>query len=86
MAEKTEEQIAKDKAAVLAMKNAQSNMGAALNRIEDLERALRGASSAIGQLKGYISPSVYTYPSNGNSQTCHAAADSAIAHIAKALG
>lgn len=84
MTDQTEEQIAKNKAAVDAMRNAQKNMGSALNRIEDLERALKSASATISALKGYISPNVYQYGSN--SEKCTDVADRAIAAIAKALG
>lgn len=86
MTDKTEEQIAKEKAAVLAMKNAQSNMGAALTRIERLEQALRNANSSISTLKGYISPGVYTYHDGQQNKTCQSVADDAMAAIAKALG
>lgn len=87
MIDKTEEQIAKDKAAVLAMKNAQANMSAALERIATLERALSNASSTIGTLRGYISPSVYVYYTGSNANTkCQSVADDAMALIAKVLG
>jgi hypothetical protein len=83
--EKTEEQIARDRAAVEAMRNAKSNMGAALDRIDTLERALRLASGNISSLKSYIAPGAYTYPVQGNSRKCTDIADDAMAAIAKVL-
>lgn len=84
--EKTEEQIAKERAAVDAMRNAKASMTGALERIATLELALDSARRSIGLLKGYISPMVYQY-SNGNSTPvlCTVAADNAIAAISKVL-
>lgn len=45
--EKTEEQIAKEKAAVEAMRDAKSNMDAALTRITDLERMADAEASTL---------------------------------------
>lgn len=83
--EKTEEQIAKERAAVLAMKNAQANMGSALDRIATLEGALRSASSTISTLKAFIAPGTYAYPVSGNSRKCTDYADDGMAAIAKVL-
>lgn len=83
MTEQTEEQIAKTKAAIDAMRNAQKNMGTALSRIDELESALKTASNTISRLKGFISPNVYQY---GGSETCVKEADKAISAIAKVLG
>lgn len=84
---KSEEQIAKEREAVAAMKNAQANMGKALDRIATLEGALRGAIDALGRARGYISPAVYTYPNNASrDETCHAAIDRWIADARAKLG
>lgn len=85
MSEKTEEQIAKEVAAVASMKGAKSQMQAVLERVETLERALRSAQSSIGTLKGYIAPGAYTYPVSGTSRKCTDVADAASAEIAKVL-
>ncbi len=84
--EKTEEQIARERAAVDAMKNAKASMTGALERIATLESALDDARRSISSLKGYIAPTVYQY-SNGSSAPvlCTVAADNAIAAIAKVL-
>ena len=84
--DKSDEEIARERAAVEAMKNAKSNMTAALDRIKTLETALWNASGTISTLKGYIAPNVYTYPVQGNSRRCTDHADAAIAEIAKVLG
>lgn len=81
MTEKTEEQLLREKLAVDAMRNAKSSMVGALERIATLEHALRGASSAIRVLKGYIAPDVYIY-GNANKK-CVTVADEALAEIAK---
>lgn len=84
--EKSDEQIAKEREAVAAMTNAKANMTNALDRIATLERALNSAKSNISTLKGFIAPTTYTYPSQGNPRTCVSVADDAIAAIAKVLG
>ena len=86
MTDKTEEQVAKDRAAIEAMRNAKANMDTALSRIDSLERALDGARSNISRLKTYISPGVYTYPTGSANITCHVAADEMMAAITKVLG
>ena len=86
MTDKTEEQIAKDKAAVEAMRNAKSNMDAALTRIATLENALGRAISDLKRAKHDISPSVYCYPNGGSTaQTIHARIDAEIAAHVKVL-
>lgn len=54
MTDITEEKVARDKAAVDAMRNAKANMDYALTRISTLERALKDARDAIAHAKGYI--------------------------------
>lgn len=83
--EKTEDLIARERAAVEAMKNAKSNMATVLARVETLERALDCAKGTMSTLKGYIAPGAYTYPVGGNSRKCADIADDAIAAIAKVL-
>lgn len=84
--EKTEEAVARDKAAIEAMKNAKSNMGIALDRIAYLERKLASAISALKQAKEDISPKVYCYKSdNERQQTVHARIDRQIADANEAL-
>lgn len=84
--EKNEEQIAAQKAAIEAMKNAKSNMGVALDRISQLERALADAISALRQAKEDISPKVYAYkPDNQSQRTVHERIDTQIASVSKVL-
>lgn len=83
--EKTEEQIAKERAAVEAMRSAKANMTAALDRISTLEFALKGAVSALSRCKSYVGASCYAYPT-GAAQTCHADIDKAIADAQAKLG
>lgn len=85
MTEKTEDQIARERASVEAMKNAKSNMAAVLERVDTLERALRNASGTIGTLKGFIAPNAYQYPVSGNARKCTDIADDAMAAINKVL-
>ncbi|WP_283419201.1 hypothetical protein [Sphingopyxis sp. Geo48] len=85
MSDKTEDQIARERDSVKAMKNAQSNMAAVLSRVETLERALSMASSTISTLKGYIAPGAYTYPHGPTAKRCTEVADEGIAAIAKVL-
>lgn len=86
MAEATEEKIARDKAAVDAMRNAKSNMDAALARITTLEQALAYARDNLVRTKQYIGAPNYTYPASGNAVTVHASIDAMVAHATKALG
>jgi hypothetical protein len=83
MTDKTEEQIAKDKAAVDAMRNAKSNMDAALARISTLEEALSGAIGGLLEAKRYISPSAYVY---GGAKTAHHHIEGYVCDATKALG
>jgi hypothetical protein len=85
MTDKTEDQIARERASVEAMKNAKANMATVLDRVETLERALRNASGTIGTLKGFIAPCSYQYPVNGKAVKCTELADDAVAAIAKVL-
>ena len=86
MTNKTEEQVAKDKAAVEAMRNAKANMDTALGRIAGLENALSRAIEDLKRAKRDISPGVYCYPDGGrNQQTVHARIDAEIASHAKVL-
>lgn len=85
MTDATEEKIARDKAAVDAMRNAKSNMDAALARISALESALQNARDHLLQSKGYIAAGVYTYPGQSQS-TVHDRIDGYIAAANKALG
>ena len=84
MTEKTEEQIAKEKAAVEAMRNARANMDAALSRIVTLESALSAARDDLTRTKQYIGAGAYTYGDN-NRQTVHAYIDTMIVRASKAL-
>lgn len=84
MTDKTEEKIAQERAAVEAMRNAKSNMTAALDRIATLERALDRAKISLSLCKGYVGPNVYIWTDN-NRQTCHSEIEAAVADIAKVL-
>lgn len=83
--DKTDDQIARERASVEAMKNAKANMATVLARVETLERALDCAKGTMSTLKGFIAPSAYTYPVSGNSRKCTDLADDGIAAIAKVL-
>jgi hypothetical protein len=86
MSDKTEEQIAKERDAVEAMRNAKANMTAALDRISTLEFALRAAVAALSRCKGYVGASSYTYPASGDRVTCHVEIDRALAEAQAKLG
>lgn len=86
MTEKTEEQIAKEKAAVEAMRNAKSNMDTALTRISDLERSLTYAADCLSKARAFISANVYLYPTNGQSLSVHSHIDAQLQQIRKTLG
>lgn len=81
--EKSEEVIAREKAAVDAMKNAKANMDSALKRIETLEYALSQARSRIGTFKDYVPSRAHVYDGR---KTLHTEMDEAIAAVTKALG
>lgn len=83
--DKTDDQIARERASVDAMRNAKANMATVLDRVATLEQALKSASSTIGALKGYIAPGAYTYPHNNSARKCTEIADDGIAAIAKVL-
>ena len=85
MTDATEEKIARDKAAVDAMRNAKSNMDAALARINTLECALERARANLTRTKDYIGRGAYIYPGNV-SRPVHDAIDEMAADAAKALG
>lgn len=85
MTDKTEEQIAKEKASVDAMKNAKSNMDAAISRISSLELALGRAVNDLIRAKNNISPNVYCYPSGGTPMLVHQRIDAEIAALRKVL-
>jgi len=86
MSDRTEEQIARDKAAVDAMRNAKSNMDAALARIATLESALTSARGDLGRAKAFIGQGAYAYPDGSNRVSVHDYIDSMIARATKALG
>jgi multidrug resistance efflux pump len=83
MDEKSEEQIAKERAAVESMRNAKANMDAALSRISSLEGTLRSARSNIESFKRYVPSGVYPFKSE---KSVHNFMDEAIAAITKAIG
>lgn len=86
MSEKSEEQIANERAAVDAMRNAKANMTAALDRISTLEKALTSAQYSLSNIKQYIANGAYTYPSDSSrAKKCHDVVDDAVAAIAKVL-
>lgn len=84
MADKSDEKIAQERASVAAMRNAQSNMTAVLDRVATLERALTRAQNSLSRCKGYVGPNVYIWTDN-NRQTCHAEIEAAVSDIAKVL-
>lgn len=87
MTDKSEEQIAKEKASVEAMKNAKANMDAALSRIATLEQAVEHALTGIKAAKQYIPNNVYVYAgSNQQQQSVHARIDYWADLARKALG
>jgi len=81
--DKTEEQIAKERAAVEAMKNAKANMDGALQRIATLERALGTAREGLIKAKSYIPADAYGYRSE---KTRRDEIDEIIATVGKAFG
>jgi hypothetical protein len=82
----SEEKIARDKAAIDAMKNAKVNMGAALDRVAVLERTLSSAISSLRQAEENISPKVYCYQTDGQkNRTVHESIEAQIAEYSKVL-
>lgn len=71
MTDKSELQIAKEREAVDAMRNAKANMGAVLDRVGTLELALKAALDGLKRAKAYIAPTVYAYPVAGKVETVH---------------
>lgn len=86
MAEKTEEQLVKERDAVEAMRNAKANMSSALDRIQTLESALKLTIDNLGRARNYISSSVYTYPVSGKNELVHTQIDLWIAAARAKLG
>lgn len=86
MTDVSEEKIARDKAAVDAMRNAKSNMDAALTRISTLEAALGRARDDLTRTKSFIGTHVYTYGASGNQRTVHDYIDDMVSSATKALG
>lgn len=83
MTEKTEEDIEKDRAAIAAMKNAKSNMEAAIARVSDLERALSRARDSILRFKSFVPEAAYSY---GGKTKLWDEIDAAVADIEKVRG
>lgn len=68
MSDKTEEQIAAEKAAADAMRGAKANMEKVLSRCSSLEAALRAAAVNLRSAKKYIGEGCYTYPHSSKPQ------------------
>ncbi|MBZ9600701.1 hypothetical protein [Phyllobacterium chamaecytisi] len=70
-AEKTDDQIAKEKAAVAAMKSAAANMQSAISRINTLEQSLKSVDWHLQQLRGTLGEGLYAhiYPIKGNEKS-----------------
>ena len=62
MTDKTDEQVAKEKAAVDAMRNARGNMATVLDRVGSLEAALRDAAGQLDEAAKHM-PNAYRYES-----------------------
>lgn len=84
MAEKTEAQIEAEKNSVAAMKNAQSNMRSALERIATLEAILKSSDGVLYLLKRHTG-SESRIMVGSNSQTVHMWIDEMRNGIAKVL-
>lgn len=54
-----------EKAAVAAMKNAQSNMDRVLKRVSSLESELRMAQATLKNVSGYVGEHSHTWPTSG---------------------
>lgn len=80
---KTEEQIAKEKEAVVAMRNARDNMKAVLERVATLEVALAHAIEQLQRTKDWVPKSAYSYNSNN---TIHQTIDGYVIAAQTALG
>jgi hypothetical protein len=80
--EKTEEQIAKDRAAVEAMRNAKANMETTLRRIALLESTLGSLIERHKATKKYIGADCYVYE---GKKTVHSHIDEAVTAAQAAL-
>lgn len=85
MSEFDEQKVAKEKAAIDAMKNAKSNMATAISRIETLEMALQSARDRLSKTKGYIGPDCYAWSANGSQRRVHEVINDQLADIDKIL-
>lgn len=65
MADKTEEQIAAEKAAVASLRGAKANIETVLARCVTLENALRVAGENLRHAKNYVGERAYIYGTNG---------------------
>lgn len=83
MADITDEQIAKERAAVEAMKNARANMDASLNRIRTLEQKLQEALSSLRYYKTFVPAAAYSYE---GKKKLHDIMDECAADIMRVLG
>ena len=87
MSDKDEEQIARERASVEAMKHAKGNMELVLARCATLQQALHKAHDDLGRCKDYIGKGAYAYQSSSSpNRTAHAHIDEMIAQAARALG
>ena len=66
MSQTDEERNEKNKKMVSAMREAQKNMAAALERIETLEQALRRAANGFENCKKWVPEHVYVYDSKAS--------------------
>lgn len=82
MSDKTEDQIAREREAIEAMKNARANMDRALARNETLQYALNAAKSDLQRVKGWLPVDSYLYESRISQR---GAVDDMIAKIQKVL-
>lgn len=68
MTEKTEEQIAREKAATDSLRNAQSNIRHSLDRIDTLEQAIRVALNHMNQHVRFVGSEAYVYEGKKSHQ------------------
>lgn len=83
MTDMTEEDIARQKAAIDAMGNAKKHMSVALDRIAFLETALKNAADALARMKQFIGSGCYPYESR---KTLHQVIDDEVAEARRKLG
>jgi hypothetical protein len=82
-----EENAAKARAQVAAMKNAQAAMSAVLEHNAKLTSSLKIACDALASAKQYISGEVYCWKSDGQAQQkVHSRIDAQVTEARKALG